>query len=148
MRARAHVGTRRCRGTSVVGCTHRRVSGERVVESSTDGIFAKDLILFNAAAGAFMGRTREDMAGAEVVIAENGAIAVARAVMDGMEATGHIRALLRHAHTPILALTANAFGEDRAACIAAGMDDHVPKPVDPPVLLAAVERWIHAPAEA
>lgn len=52
--------------------------------------------------------------------------------VDGLEATRRIRALEdeRGGHTPIIALTANAFGEDREACLAAGMDGFLVKPLD------------------
>ncbi|MFC5301401.1 PAS domain S-box protein [Azospira restricta] len=62
-------------------------------------------------------------------------------VMDGLEATRAIRALPQGT-MPILALTANAFGEDRQRSLAAGMNDHVAKPVDPNVLYAALLRWL------
>lgn len=62
--------------------------------------------------------------------------------MDGLEATRQVRALPGHARTPIIAMTANAFAEDRARCQEAGMDDFVAKPVDPQELEAALKRWI------
>jgi PAS domain S-box-containing protein len=62
--------------------------------------------------------------------------------MDGLEAARRIRALAGGATVPIIAMTASAFGEDRAACLAAGMNDHVAKPVDPAALYAAIQRWL------
>jgi len=66
-------------------------------------------------------------------------------VLDGLEASRGIRALPRHARTPIVAMTANAFGDDRAACLDAGMNDHIGKPVDPEQLYDVLARWLGAP---
>ena len=62
-------------------------------------------------------------------------------LMDGLKATQAIRARLGAA-LPIVAMTANAFGEDRAACLGAGMNDHVAKPVNPEALYATLLRWL------
>ena len=62
--------------------------------------------------------------------------------LDGIEATRRIRELENGRQVPILAMTANAFGEDRERCLAAGMNDHFAKPVVPKVLFAALSRWL------
>ncbi|MFO1414235.1 MAG: PAS domain S-box protein [Burkholderiales bacterium] len=62
--------------------------------------------------------------------------------MNGLEATRRIRALARHAATPIVAKTANAFDEERRACLAAGMSDLVAKPVDTETLFSTLLRWL------
>ena len=65
-------------------------------------------------------------------------------VMDGLEATRAIRALPGRERTPIVALTANAFDEDRRASQAAGMNDYIVKPVDNEQLFGALLRWLPA----
>ena len=64
--------------------------------------------------------------------------------MNGLEATAAIRQLPGYADVPIIAMTANAFEEDKRACLAAGMNDFLTKPVQPErlfsVMLAALEQ--------
>ena len=105
-----------------------------------------------------------ESAGLRVDLADNGAEAVEKAcatdydlilmdmqmpVMDGLEATQAIRRSGR-TQVPIVAMTANAFGEDRQRCLDAGMNDHLPKPVDPAVLYSKLLQWLpdgQAPAD-
>jgi CheY-like chemotaxis protein len=60
--------------------------------------------------------------------------------MDGLEATRRIR--LENVHQPVIvAMTANAMPEDRSACLVAGMDDYLGKPINLDEILSAIERW-------
>jgi two-component system, sensor histidine kinase and response regulator len=93
----------------------------------------------------------------KVDVADNGRIAVDMArrgaydlilmdmqmpEMDGLEATRLIRGVPELDSTPIVAMTASAFGADRDACLAAGMNDHIGKPVNPATLYDKMLRWL------
>ena len=63
-------------------------------------------------------------------------------VMDGIAATKAIRSNPRFTALPVIAMTANAMDRDRDACLAAGMNDHLGKPIDPDKLFDTLLRWI------
>ncbi|HET6162799.1 MAG TPA: response regulator, partial [Planctomycetota bacterium] len=99
--------------------------------------------------------------GLQVEVAGHGVEAVARALatrydaifmdcqmpeMDGYDATRELRRREPAGRrTPIVAMTANVMDGDRERCLAAGMDDHVAKPVTRQALVAALERWVGPP---
>jgi signal transduction histidine kinase/DNA-binding response OmpR family regulator len=62
--------------------------------------------------------------------------------MDGMEATRRIRALSGASGTPIIAMTANAMAQDVEACLAAGMNEHISKPIEAEAFLRTVKRFV------
>ncbi|MGQ0511188.1 MAG: PAS domain S-box protein [Betaproteobacteria bacterium] len=98
-------------------------------------------------------------AGAEVVVAGNGREALEKVLgdapeawsavlmdlqmpeMDGIEATRRIRAEARYAALPVIAMTAHAMVEERERCLAAGMVDHIAKPIDPHAMFQTLSRW-------
>ena len=105
--------------------------------------------------------------GALVALADDGEMALARARqshfdavlmdvqmprMDGLRAAAALRQLPGWLRVPIIAMTASAFAEDRADCLAAGMDDLLVKPVEPDALTRCLLQWcapaVRAPAVA
>jgi two-component system, chemotaxis family, CheB/CheR fusion protein len=98
-----------------------------------------------------------EAAGFKVTVADNGEEALALAkqqsfalvimdmqmpVMDGLEATRQIRLLDGWQNVPIIAMTANAFAEDRERCLQAGMNDYLSKPFDPANLCSRLLYWL------
>jgi len=68
--------------------------------------------------------------------------------MDGLTATRTLRETPGLRRLPIIAMTANAMKSDLDACLAAGMDDHVTKPIERKLLLQTLRRWLPARANA
>ena len=63
-------------------------------------------------------------------------------VMDGVTATQEIRKQPAHRNLPVIAMTANAMVQDKEKCLAAGMNGHVAKPIEPDELFATLLQWI------
>jgi PAS domain S-box-containing protein len=138
-------------GSQALAQLRRRHTGARV-------LLAEDNLINQEVAATLL-----NAAGLQVELADNGERAVELALtrsfdlilmdmqmprMDGLVAATTIRARLGPA-PPIIAMTANAFAEDRAACLAAGMDDHLPKPVVADALYGKLLAWLpHADADA
>lgn len=62
--------------------------------------------------------------------------------MDGYEATQKIRSEARFENLPVIAMTAHAMSGERERCLAAGMNEHIPKPIDPVQLFTTLNHWL------
>ncbi|MES9970256.1 MAG: transporter substrate-binding domain-containing protein [Candidatus Thiodiazotropha sp.] len=62
--------------------------------------------------------------------------------MDGYEATRRIRAHSSQSELPLIAMTAHAMADERERCLAAGMNEHIPKPIEPARLYKVLSRWL------
>ncbi len=63
-------------------------------------------------------------------------------IMDGLSTTKHLRAQARFAHLPIIAMSAHAMDSDKEKSLAAGMNDHITKPISPQILFGALDYWL------
>ena len=154
--------TQAASGTSIAAA---HVGAEKQAGAGASVLLAEDNDI-----NALLARTVLEKSGMQVVHARNGAEAIARARealvlppakgfdlvlmdihmpdMDGVEAARGIRALYPQdarpgeGRPPIIALTADAFAEDRASYLAAGLDDYLAKPFEKSDLAAMLSRWI------
>ena len=133
-------------------------------EETKPGAGLHILLAEDNAINALLTRTLLEADGATVETVEDGALALKAAQdkhydlifmdmrmpnMDGLESTRKIRALGGyHAKIPIVALTANAFDDDRNACFDSGMNDFMTKPVSAEELSEMVENWTKEGNEA
>ena len=118
---------------------------------------AKILVVDDEPINVEISRLQLEIASLLVDTAENGADAVALVqknsyavifmdmqmpLLNGLDATRQIRKLVGCEDIPIIAMTANAFIEDKADCIAAGMNDVLTKPFNPEDLFATLLKWL------
>ncbi len=123
----------------------RRLLGMRVLVVEDNAInqqIARELL---EAEGALVTMAHNGQCGVDAVIAANGAFDVVlmdiqMPVMDGVTATARIRERYDRERLPVIAVTANVMEAERAACSAAGMNDHVGKPYDLRELMSALLR--------
>ena len=146
-----------------LGWTSRRAFGQassRAPAAPAEALAGHILLVEDNRINQMVAGRMLDKLGLSYDIAENGRVALetSRAAhydlvlmdmqmpeMDGIEATRAWRA--REAETgaprvPIVAMTANALDEDRVHCLAAGMDDHLAKPVEMDKLAAVMKHWL------
>jgi len=137
--------------------TYNRSHDAAEIVSVDDIIGARILVVEDNEINQQIARELLEDAGFVVDVADNGQIALEQVqrqdydivlmdmqmpVMDGLTATIEMRKIHRLADLPIVAMTANAMQQDREHCLAAGMDDHLAKPIEPNDLWTALRKWI------
>ena len=121
----------------------RRYAGQRILVVDDEPI-NREVALMQLEAVDLVADTAEDGAEAVAMASKNNYAAIFMDMqmpkLNGLEATQEIRQLPGYRDTPIIAMTANAFAEDKARCIAAGMSDFLVKPFNPDELFAIMLR--------
>ena len=124
----------------------QRYAGQRILVADDEPI-NREVALMQLEAVDLVVDTAEDGAEAVALARQTSYAAIFMDMqmpkMNGLEATQQIRQLPGYRDTPIIAMTANAFAEDKAECIAAGMNNFLIKPFDPETLFATLLRSLN-----
>jgi len=125
------------------GALRQRYSGRRVLVADDEPVNREVAMFQLEAAGLVVDQAADGVEAEQMAQAQRYAailMDMQMPRMDGLESTRRIRQQAANRTTPIIAMTANAFAEDRARCQAAGMNDFLAKPFVPEVLFATVYR--------
>ena len=124
----------------------RRYAGQRILVVDDEPI-NREVTVIQLEAVDLVADTAEDGAEAIALARRNSYAAIFMDMqmpkLNGVEATQEIRQLAGYRDTPIIAMTANAFAEDKARCFEAGMTDFLTKPFDPDMLFATLLRALN-----
>ena len=137
--------------------THRKITNQSLNEMATPIQNLRILLVEDVSLNQQIAKEFLLKAGLQVVVAENGLEAwqevqqqefdailmdLQMPVLDGFEATRRIRKLEKGQEIPIIAMTASAMQDDKQACIEAGMNDHIPKPINARLMIQTLLQWL------
>ena len=142
-------------GESAVQSSPARIDAEMLIQQQFAG--ARVLVVDDEPLNREVAKIQLEAAGLVVDTADDGAKAITMcrtmvytAILmdmqmpnvDGLEATRQIRGIPGYSATPIIAISANVFGEEKARCADAGMNDFIAKPYDPSALFTTLLHWL------
>jgi CheY-like chemotaxis protein len=126
---------------------HRAFAGCRILLAEDEPVNAEVICLQLEATGLLVDIAEDGQKAVDLAGARDYALILMDVQMprlNGLEATRAIRAGQRNQAVPIIAISANAFAQDRADCLAAGMQEHIAKPVQPVALYRTLLTWLRA----